>query len=130
MSFSSCRLLVAVGGAFLLLPALSSCVSDDFVCVGPPKPGIVLTVVDAVTNADLGQLARVTVTNLAPGGQSFTRSVEEVGSFTIRAGTYELRTVATGYATRTDTVTVGTRIVSGCEDIVTVPRTIQLTPQR
>ncbi len=130
MSFSSCRLLITVGGACLLLPALSSCVSDDFVCVGPPKPGIVLTVVDAVTNADLGQLARVTVTNLAPGGQPLTGPVEQVASFTIRAGTFELRTVAAGYASRTDTVTVGTRIVGGCEEKVTVPRTIQLTPQR
>jgi hypothetical protein len=130
MRFSRVKSIAAIGGPFLLLLALSSCVSDDIVCVGPPVPGIVLTVLDAATNADLGQLAMVTVTNLAPGGQAFTRPVEQVGSFTIRAGTYELRTVAAGYASRTDTVTVGTRMMGGCEETVTVPRTIQLTPQR
>jgi hypothetical protein len=87
-------------------------------------------VVDAVTNADLGQLAVVTVTRFAPGSQPKTGPVEQVGSFTALAGTFELRTVAAGYASRTDTVTVGTRIVGGCEEKVTVPRTIQLTPQR
>lgn len=129
MRFPRAHSIAALGGPFLLL-ALSSCVSDDFVCAVPPKPGIVLTVVDAVTNADLGQLARVTVTNLAPGGQPLTGPVEQVASFTIRAGTFELRTVAAGYVSRTDTVTVGTRIVGGCEEKVTVPRTIQLSPQR
>jgi|JI8StandDraft_2_1071088.scaffolds.fasta_scaffold69199_2 hypothetical protein len=130
MSFSRGNLRGAAAGACLLLSALLACTSEDFVCVGPPIPGIVLTVVDAVTNADLGQLAVVTVTSLAPGGQALTGPVEQVASFTIRAGTYELRTVAAGYASRTDTVTVGTRMVGGCEETVTVPRTIQLTPQR
>jgi hypothetical protein len=130
MRFSRANWIAAIGGPFLLLLALSSCVSDDIVCVGPPVPGIVLTVLDAATNADIGQLAVVTVTRLTPGGQALTGPVEQVGSFTDLAGRYELRTVAAGYASRTDTVTVGSRMVRRCEETVTVPRTIQLTPQR
>jgi hypothetical protein len=78
MRFSRVDSIAAIGGPFLLLLALSSCVSDDLTCVGIPKPGIVLTVLDAATNADLGQLAMVTVTTLAPGGQALTGPVEQV----------------------------------------------------
>jgi hypothetical protein len=130
MSFSRGNLLGAAAGACLLLSALLACTSEDFTCAPLPRPGILLTVVDAVTNADLGQLAVVTVTRLVPGGQALTGPVEQVGSFTALAGRYELRTVAAGYASRTDTVTVGTRMVGRCEEKVTVPRTFQLTPQR
>jgi hypothetical protein len=130
MSLSRGNLLGAAAGVCILLPTLLACTSEDFTCAPLPRPGILLTVVDAVTNADLGQLAVVTVTRFAPGSQPKTGPVEQVGSFTALAGTFELRTVAAGYASRTDTVTVGTRIVGGCEEKVTVPRTIQLSPQR
>jgi hypothetical protein len=130
MSFSRGNLLGAAAGACLLLSALLACTSEDFTCAPLPRPGILLTVLDAATNADLGQLAVVTVTRLTPGGQALTGPVEQVGDFTALAGRYELRTVAAGYASRTDTVTVGTRMVGRCEETVTVPRTIQLTPQR
>lgn len=113
----------------VLLPLLA-CRTETFSCAPLPRPGVVLTVVDAQTGSDLGQRAVVTVTRLSPGGQALTGPAEQVGSMTGLAGRYELRTMAAGYSARTDTATVQSRIVNGCEETVTSSLTIRLMAQR
>ncbi len=122
---------VTIGGfACIALAALAACRTEAISCAPLPKPGVVLTVLDAQTGSDLGQLAVVTVTSLTPSRQALTGPAERVGAFTSGPGRYELRTTAAGYAARTDTVTVQSRFVNGCEDTVTGALTVRLTAQR
>lgn len=121
-------------GVFLIVAVLGltivGCKEDDWVCAPLPSRGVDLTVVDAITGNSLGTLAVVTVTGLSPRAPSTSGPPEQVGSLTAIAGTYELRIIATGYVSRTDTVAVASRFVRECEETVTVARTVRLTPQR
>jgi hypothetical protein len=121
-----------VGRSGLVLLALFgalACKDEDEVCALLPQRGVELTVVDAVSGANLEALASVTATRLLPRDIPKSGPPEFVWSMTAIAGTYELRIVATGYVSRTDTVTVASRLVRGCEETLTVTRTVQLTPQ-
>ncbi len=114
----------------VLLLGVLACKPDDDVCTLEPQRGIELTVVDAVNANDLGALAVVTVTRLSPRAPASSGPPEQVPSLTATPGVYELRIVAAGYMGRTDTVSVASRRIGGCERTVTVARTVQLSPQR
>lgn len=130
MQFSRIKSHATFRSPCLGLLALLACNSEDAVCTLLPQRGVELTVVDAVSANSVGQLAVVTVTRLSPRGQATSGPSEQVASLTAIPGTYEIRTVAAGYSTRTDTIAVASRIVRGCEETVAVSRTIQLSPQR
>ena len=123
-------LLWACGLFVLALLGAVACADEDEVCAGLPQRGVDLMVVDAITGTNLGALAFVTTTRLSPRDIPKSGPPEHVGSMTATAGTYELRIVAAGYANRTDTVSVASRLVRGCEETMTVARTLQLSPQR
>jgi hypothetical protein len=110
--------------------SVAACKEDDWTCAGTPDPGVTLTVLDARSGANLEGLAVVTVDKLSPRSARGAGAPEQVGWLTQLPGTYEIRIVATGYATRTDTVTVSSRRVNGCEETVTQNRVAQLSPNR
>lgn len=109
---------------------VAACQEDDWTCAGTPDPGVKLTVLDALSGANLEGLTTVTVDRLSPRSTRGAGPPEQVGWLTQLPGTYEIRIVATGYATRTDTVTVSSRRVNGCEEPVTQNRVVQLSPNR
>jgi len=108
--------------------ALVACKEDDWTCAGTPDPGIELTVIDGLGGANLETLAVVTVARLSPRSTYGSGAPVEVGRLTAAPGTYELQIVARGYASRTDTVTVASRPISGCPKTVTQSRIIPLSP--
>ena len=112
------------------LLGVAACKEDDWVCALVPGRGVELTVLDGLSGANLEALALVTVGRLAPNFDRTAGPPSHVGGLTQLPGTYELRIEATGYAARTDTATVASRRVNGCEETVTQNRVVQLTPNQ
>lgn len=84
--------------------------TDD--CAGGGADGIQLTIVDAISNSDLSNVAMITVTQLSPPYHSRTGllldSPSPLGVALDRPGMYNLSVAAPGYATWNSTVEVRT----------------------
>ena len=128
----SCRWISmnAAGVVAVWLLGVAACKEDDWTCAGTPEPGVKLSVLDVRSGANLEELAVVTVDRLLPRSPLRSGPPSDVERLTYSPGTYELRIVATGYAARTDTVTVASQLVNGCEKTVTQIRVVQLTPNQ
>ncbi len=114
-------------GIALLLPLCIACGENDITCAGVGENGMVLRVLDSVTNADLSETARATVRTVSGRIDSTFGSLREAVAIAgFRPGSYDVSVSAPSYMSQSRLVTV-TQTGSGCSQrLVTQQVTFRL----
>lgn len=92
--------------AALVATALVGCTPEDVTCGDLPRPGVIMTIIDAADRRVLNSIAQVAVREISGQGISETGNPVDALRITASRGRFEVTVTVPQYTSVTDTFTV------------------------